>query len=125
MLGAAELSTVTALQIESVSASNVRHRLNRRWRSLRVPPYAQRNIVRNRDATLPDEDLDARLGERWTSRRPGPHLDQNVLARYAAVVPASILGLSGGLFSAAVRPLFSYWAQTWHSKIAIRDKTRK
>ena len=28
--------------------------------------------------------------------RPGPHLDQNVLARYAAVVPASILGLSGG-----------------------------
>ena len=36
-------------------------------------------------------------------RRPGPQLDQNVLARYAAVTRASILGLSGGLFSAAAR----------------------
>ena len=36
--------------------------------------------------------------------RPGPHLDQNVLAGYAAVARASILGLSGGLFSAAARP---------------------
>ena len=41
---------------------------------------------------------------RLASRRPGPHLDQNVLARYAAVTRASILGLSGGLFSAAARP---------------------
>ncbi len=32
------------------------------------------------------------------------HLDQNVIARYAAVTRASILGLSGGLFSAAARP---------------------
>ena len=32
--------------------------------------------------------------------RPGQHLDQNVLACYAPVAPASILGLSGGLFSA-------------------------
>ena len=35
---------------------------------------------------------------------------------------------SGGLFSDAVRPgqrLFSYFAQTWHSKIAIRDETPK
>ena len=56
------------------------------------------------------------------------HLDQNVLARYAKVAQVSILGLSGGLFSAAARPgqrLFSYFAQTWHSKIAIRDETRK
>ncbi len=33
-----------------------------------------------------------------------PHLDQNVLAGYVAVAPASILGLSDGLFSTAVRP---------------------
>ena len=60
--------------------------------------------------------------------RPGPHLDQNVLAGYAAVALVLILGLSCGLFSAAARPVStrsSYWAQTWHSKIAIRDKTRK
>ena len=56
------------------------------------------------------------------------HLDQNVLARYAAVARVSILGPSGGLFSAAARPgqrPFSYWAQTWHSKIEIRDEYRK
>ena len=45
------------------------------------------------------EDLDPGPGQRWTLRRPGPHLDQNVLASYAAVAPASILSLSGGLFS--------------------------
>ena len=60
-----------------------------------------------------------------------PHLAppaQNVLARYASVASALILGLSGGLFSAAVRPgqhPFSYWARTWHSKIEIRDQNRK
>ena len=32
------------------------------------------------------------------------HLDQNVLAGYAAVAQVPILGLSGGLFSAAARP---------------------
>ena len=32
------------------------------------------------------------------------HLDQNVLARYAKVAQVSILGLSGGLSSAAARP---------------------
>ena len=56
------------------------------------------------------------------------HLDQNVLARYAKVAQVSILGLSGGLSSAAARPgqrQFSYWAQTWHSKIGIRDENRK
>ena len=56
------------------------------------------------------------------------HLDQNVLARYAKVAQVSILGLSGGLSSAAARPgqrPFSYWAQTWHSKIEIRDEYRK
>ena len=31
-------------------------------------------------------------------------LDQNVLARYAKVAQVSILGLSGGLSSAAARP---------------------
>ena len=56
------------------------------------------------------------------------NLDQNVLARYAAVAQVPILGLSGGLSSAAARPgqrRFSYWAQTWHSKIKIRDESRK
>ena len=56
------------------------------------------------------------------------HLDQNVLARYAAVVPVSILGLSGGLFSAAVRPgqrPLPYLAQTCPSEMGIRDENRK
>ena len=51
-----------------------------------------------------------------------------MLAGYAAVVLALILDPSGGLFSDASRPgqcPFSYWAQTWHSKIAIRDQYRK
>ena len=64
--------------------------------------------------------------ETWT--RPGPHLDQNVLARCAAVALASTLDPSGSLFSAPARPgqrPFSYWAQTWHSKIGIRDEYRK
>ena len=50
------------------------------------------------------------------------------LADYATVALASILGLSGGLSSAAGRPCqrpFSPLAQTWHSKIAIRDEYRK
>ena len=51
-----------------------------------------------------------------------------MLAGYAAVALALILDPSGGLFSAAARPgqrPFSYWAQTWHSKIEIRDENRK
>ena len=50
------------------------------------------------------------------------------LAGYAAVASASILGFSGGVFSAAARPgqrLHPYLAQTWHSKIEIRDEYRK
>ena len=87
--------------------------------AIRVPRTRRENTVQQRDATLPGGDLDP---------RPGPHLDQNVLARYASVAPASILGLSGGLFSDAARPgqrPFSYLAQTWHSKIGIRDECRK
>ena len=56
------------------------------------------------------------------------HLDQNVLVRYAPIAPASILDPSGGLFLAAARPgqrLHPYLAQTWHSKIEIRDEYRK
>ena len=56
-------------------------------------------------------------------------MDQNVLAGYAAVALALILDPSGGLFSDAARPCqrrpFSYLAQTWHSKIEIRDEYRK
>ena len=66
---------------------------------------------------------------RRSGSRPGPHLDQNVLARYAAVVPASILGLSDGpLFRCRTAPVStrsSPLAQTWHSKIEIRDQNRK
>ena len=61
--------------------------------------------------------------------RPGPHLDQNVLARYAAVTRASILGLSGGLFSAAARlgqrPATLFGAKRGTRKIGIRDECRK
>ena len=51
-------------------------------------------------------------------------LDQNLLGQLCHGSP----GLDSGLFSAAARPgqrPFSYWAQTWHSKIGIRDENRK
>ena len=59
-----------------------------------------------------------------------PHLDQNVgrYASYATVAPASILGLSGGLFSTAERPgqrALPYLVQTCPSEIEIRDENRK
>ena len=85
----------------------------------RVLRTRRENNVQQGDATLPGGDLDP---------GPGPHLDQNVLAGYATVALASILDSSGGLFSDAARPgqcPFSYWAQTWHSKIAIRDESQK
>ena len=44
------------------------------------------------------------------------HLDQNVLARYATVAPASILGLAGGLFSAAARPPVSARSPLWRKR---------
>ena len=50
---------------------------------------------------LPGEDPGSGPGARWKSSRPGPHLDQNVLGELRCGIPASILGLSGGLFSAA------------------------
>ena len=60
--------------------------------------------------------------------RPRPHLDQNVLAG-AVVALALILDSSGGLFSDAARPCQRpappTLAQTWHSKIEIRDENRK
>ena len=87
--------------------------------AIRVLRTRRENNVQQGDATLPGGDLDP---------GPGPHLDQNVLAGYATVAQVSILGLSGGLFSAAARPCqrpFSPLAQTWHSKIAIRDEYRK
>ena len=87
--------------------------------AIRVLRTRRENNVQQGDATLPGGDLDP---------GPGPHLDQNVLAGYATVALASILDPSGGLFSDAARPgqcPFSYWAQTWHSKIAIRDESQK
>ena len=86
---------------------------------IRVPRTRRENTIQQRDATLPGGDL---------APRPGPHLDQNVLAGYAAVALALILDTSGGLFSDAARPgqrPFSPLAQTWHSKIEIRDEYRK
>ena len=66
-----------------------------------------------------------------TIQVPGPHLDKNVLlGSYAAVASASILVSSGGLFSVRRTALsaahhLKYLAQTWHSKIGIRDECRK
>ena len=79
--------------------------------AIRVLRTRTENNVQQGDATLPGGDL-----------------DQNVLAGYATVALASILDPSGSLFSDAARPCqcpFSYWAQTWHSKIAIRDESQK
>ena len=47
-----------------------------------------------------------------------------MLARYAAVVPASIPGLSVASFRPTYGPVSArspLLAQTWHSKIEIRD----
>ena len=63
-----------------------------------------------------------------TSEEAQADLDQNVLTRYAAVVPASILGLSVVSFRPPYGPVSArslYLAQTWHSKIGIRDEYRK
>ena len=60
--------------------------------------------------------------------RPGPHLDQNVLAGYAAVASASILVSRVAFFPPPDGPVSvapPYFAQTWHSKIGIRDECRK
>ena len=88
--------------------------------AIRVLRTRTENNVQQGDATL--------SGWRPGSRpraAPGP---EHVLAGYATVAVASILDPSGGLFSDAARPgqcPFSYWAQTWHSKIAIRDESQK
>ena len=83
-----------------------------RRRAIRGPRTRSENTVQQRDATLPGGDL-----------------DQNVLAGYAAVALALILDPSGGFFSDAARPCQRPapppLAQTWHSKIEIRDQNRK
>ena len=87
--------------------------------AIRVPRTRRENTVQQRDATLPGGDLDPGPGRTWT---------RNVLAGYAAAALALILDRSGGLFSDATRPgqrPFPYLAQTWHSKIGIRDEYRK
>ena len=97
--------------------------------AIRVLRTRRENTVQQRDATLPGEDLDPGPGQRWTLRRPGPHLDQNVLGQ--------LRGSSPGLDSEPLgRPLSlpPVWpgqrplpnlAQTWHSKIEIRDPYQK
>ena len=83
-------------------------------------PYAQ---GKHRSATR------CHVPGRRPGSRLGPHMDQNVLAGYAAVALALILGTSGGLFSDRCTALSAArsppLAQTWHSKIAIRDQYRK
>ena len=88
--------------------------------AIRVPRTRRENPIQQRDATLP--------GGRPGSR-PGPRLDQNVLARYAAGNPGLDSGpLGWPLFRCRTapgqRPLLPL-AQTWHSKIEIRDENRK
>ena len=75
------------------------------------------------------EDLDPGPGQRWTLRRPGPHLDQNVLGQLRGSSPgldSEPLGrpLSPPPVWPGQRPLPNL-AQTWHSKIEIRDQYRK
>ena len=76
------------------------------------------------------EDLDPGPGQRWTLRRPGPHLDQNVLSQLRGSSPgldSEPLGrrpLSPPPVWPGQRPLPNL-AQTWHSKIEIRDPYRK
>ena len=80
------------------------------------------NPNRRPQRPLPGEDLDPGLGERWTLRRRGPHLDQNVLGQ----LRRGNLSLDSEPLG---RPLFRCplpnLAQTWHSKIEIRDENRK
>ena len=61
---------------------------------------------------------------------PGPHLDRNVLAGYAAVALALILettprAASFPTLHGPVSDPLPPFAQTWHSKIEIRDENRK
>ena len=72
--------------------------------------------------------LDPGLGQDGHKGGPGRNWTRTCWASYATVAPASILGLLGGFFLAAARPgqrPFSPLAQTWHSKIEIRDEYRK
>ena len=75
------------------------------------------------------EDLDPGLGKDRHQGGLGRNLDQNVLARYAAVARASILDASRvASFPPPHGPVSGpppYLAQTWHSKIGIRDECRK
>ena len=78
-----------------------------------VPPYAQRNTVQIRDATLPGEDLDPGLGKDGTSRRPGPHLEQNVLGPLRCGSPGLDRGLLGCLFSRRPHGPVSAYSLIW------------
>ena len=76
-------------------------------------------------ATLPGEALDPGLGKDGHQRRLGPYLDQNVLGPLRRGSP----GLDSGPLGLPLSPppawlgqrLLLYLAQTWHSKIEIRD----
>ena len=97
--------------------------------AIRVPPYALGNNVQKRDAMLLGDDPGSGPGARWKSIRPGPHLDQNVLGELRCGIPGLDSGPLGwplfrrphGPVSGPLPPL----AQTWHSKIEIRDENRK
>ena len=89
-------------------------------------PYVRGNIVQKRDATLPGRRPESRswakLDIKEARAATGPEL-----ARPLRRGSPGLLGLSGCLFSR--RPhgpvsAYSLLAQTWHSKIEIRDDNR-
>ena len=63
--------------------------------AIRVPRTRRKNTVQQRDCHAPGQRPGSRLG---------PYLDQNVLGQLRRGNPDLNLVLSGGLFSAAVRP---------------------
>ena len=107
---------------------------NAPWRvtlrpAIRVPPYVAGKHRPETGCHAPGRRPGSRPGERWTSRRPGPHLDQNVLGQLRrGNLSLDSEPLGRPLFRCPEGPGQSplpYLAQTWHSKIAIRDETRK
>ena len=129
---------VEAVSIASCPKTQTNSRLARRAVSIVIDPWRAPDLGRVGgdvgDSGSPYAQgkhrpaMGCHAPERRPGSRPGPHLDQNVLAGYAAAALALILDPSGGLFSDATRPgqrPFPYLAQTWHSKIGIRDEYRK
>ena len=92
------------------------------------PRTWQGNTVQKRDATLPGEGLDPGLGKDGHQGGPGRTWTRTCYGSYAAVASASILVSRVASFpppDGLVSGPPPYLAQTWHSKIGIRDECRK